>query len=182
MGDSKDYYGVFCNEEKGIKEGIHYLYENKKRRKIFFVTGDMELEISKKRLNTFIKFARELGIYNEQLVIEGDFSVKSGIKTTEIILNNNLDFDAIFYSNDLMAIGGIKTLLKRGISIPREVNVLGYDNIQISSLFEPEITTVAQPIYEMGEKSCNFLIDIIEGINIVRRDIVLHSKLIIRNT
>lgn len=81
-----------------------------------------------------------------------------------------------------MAFGGIKTLIKSGISIPKDVNVIGYDNINISSMFEPELTTVSQPIYKIGKVSCDMLIDMIEGITINSKQVILDTKLIIRNT
>ena len=62
-----------------------------------------------------------------------------------------------------MAIGGMKYLLRKGYSIPDDIGILGYDNIGICSFIEPELTTIAQPIYSMGEEACKLLNE--EGIN-----------------
>ncbi len=106
MKSSEDYYGVFCNEEKGIKEAIEYLYYKKNRRKIAFVTGNMSLEISRRRLGRFKEEVKKLNIYNENIIKQGDFTLESGIKATGELIKSGHAFDGILYSNDLMAFGG----------------------------------------------------------------------------
>lgn len=182
ISSSEGYYGVFCDEKKGIREAIKYLYYKKNRRKIAFVTGNIGLEISRRRFETFKDEATKLNIYNEKIVKYGDFTLESGIRTTKELIDSCEEFDGIIYSNDLMAFGGIKTLIKSGINIPEEVNIIGHDNINFSSVFEPELTTISQPIYEIGKKSCNMLIDIIEGVTIKNKQVILDTKLIIRDT
>lgn len=59
-----------------------------------------------------------------------------------------------------MAIGGMKYLIRNGYKIPEDISILGYDNIGFSSFIEPELTTVAQPIYKMGEESFKLLLKI----------------------
>ena len=63
------------------------------------------------------------------------------------IINTFKSLDAIFYSNDMMARGGMKILLRHGYKVPRDVAIIGFDNIHISEVIEPELTTIAQPIY-----------------------------------
>lgn len=103
------------------------------------------------------------------------------MRATENLLSITKDIDAIFYSSDVMALGGMKYLIRHGYKIPDDISVLGFDNINISALFEPELTTVAQPIYEIGKTSCELLIDIIEK-NCEDRIIELDTNLIQRNS
>lgn len=177
----KDDYGVFCLNKQGVKAGIKYLYE-KGNRKIVFVKGRENLEVSKQRLEGYIDAMKDYGIYDEKYIFEGDFNVQGGIIATEKIISCFHNLDAIFYSNDMMALGGMKILLRNGYKIPRDISVIGFDNIHISEVIEPELTTIAQPIYKMGKKACTFLIDVINGDLPVEKQVYFKTEIIIRGT
>jgi LacI family transcriptional regulator len=177
----KDDYGVFCLNKQGVKDGIKYLYE-KGKRKIVFVKGREHLEISKQRLEGYIDAMKSYGIYNEKYVFEGDFNVEGGIIATERIIDSFQNPDAIFYSNDMMALGGMKILLRNGYNVPRDISVIGFDNIHISEVIEPELTTIAQPIYKMGKKACSILIAVINGDLPSKKQVYFKTDLIIRGT
>ncbi|MCJ7688371.1 MAG: LacI family transcriptional regulator [Clostridiaceae bacterium] len=179
--DYIDDYGVFCLNKQGVKEGIKYLYE-KGNRKIVFVKGREHLEISKQRLEGYIDAMKEYGIYDEKYIFEGDTNVYGGKIATKKIIKCFHDLDAIFYSNDMMALGGIKILLRNGYKIPIDISVMGFDNIQISKIIEPELTTISQPIYNMGKKACTILIDVINGKTPTKKQVSFKAELIIRGT
>jgi LacI family transcriptional regulator len=177
----KDDYGVFCLNSQGVKDGIKYLYE-KGKRKIVFVKGRENLEISKQRLEGYIDAMKHYGIYDERYIFEGDFNVEGGIIATKRIISTFDNLDAIFYSNDMMALGGMKILLRSGYKIPKDISVIGFDNIHISEVIEPELTTIAQPIYIMGKKACSLLIDVINGDLPIEKQVYFETELIIRGT
>ncbi len=156
------YSGVYCLNKKGSYEGVNYLYK-KGKRKIAFVTGDKALSISKLRLEGFVEGAMELGIYREDWVFYSDFTIEGGRQVTEKVIKACDGIDTIFYSNDLMAIGGMKTLMAASIRIPEDIGVMGYDDIAISGMMNPALTTIHQPIYDMGKQSCRLLIKHIKG-------------------
>lgn len=160
--DEEDINGVFCDNEEGIGLGIDYLI-NKGYKNIAFV-GATQSEV---RLNSRIKFfekiSKEINIFNESLLEEDEISLQGGIKATERLMSKNNNIDAIFYSSDVMAIGGIKSLIRKGLKIPEDIGILGYDNIGICDYIEPELTTVAQPIYNMGKEAFNLLINVINN-------------------
>lgn len=177
----EDFYGVYCLNKEGIVEGIDYLYK-KNKRKIIFVTGASELGIAKLRLNGYKEAMKKYGIFKEDLIFEGDFNLEGGIRATEEIVNKVKEFDAIFYSNDVMAFGGMKVLSRKGYRIPEDVSVIGFDNIQISQIVEPELTTIGQPIYKMGKEACRLLIDVINDNEIKEKIIKFKPELIKRGT
>ena len=177
----KDDYGVFCLNNQGIKDGIRYLYE-KGNRKIAFVKGSENLEVSKQRLEGYIEAMKSYGIYDEKYIFEGDFNVKGGIEATEKIISTFVHLDAILYSNDMMALGGMKILLRNGYKIPKDISVVGFDNIHISAVIEPELTTISQPIYIMGKKACSILINVINGEVPIEKQVYFDTKLIVRGT
>ena len=99
-----------------------------------------------------------------------------------MIIKNNKKVDAIFYSSDVMAIGGMKYLIRNGYKIPEDISILGYDNINICSYMEPELTTIAQPIYKIGESSCKLLMDLINNKSLKSKIINLEPSLVERGT
>ncbi|MEK6265486.1 MAG: LacI family transcriptional regulator [Clostridium sp.] len=177
----KDDYGVFCLNKQGVKEGIKYLYELG-HRKIAFVKGREHLEVSMQRLEGYIDAMKNYGIYDKKYIFEGDFNVEGGILATEKIIRTFADIDAIFYSNDMMALGGMKILLRNGYKIPKDISVVGFDDIQISEVIEPELTTISQPIYMMGKKACSILIGVINGELPIKKQVYFKTELIIRGT
>ncbi|AWI07422.1 LacI family DNA-binding transcriptional regulator [Clostridium drakei] len=177
----REAYGVYCLNKNGVIQGIDYLY-SKGKRNIAFVKGPDTLEISNQRLEGYKNAMNKYNIYNENLIFKGAFNIEGGMKSTKLMLESNEKIDAVFYSNDIMALGGIKVLKRRGISIPEEISIIGFDNIHISQVIEPELTTIAQPIYEMGRESCNLLIDIINSKFIPNKQIYFETHLIIRGT
>lgn len=177
----EDSYGVYCSNKDGIIKGIEYLYSKGKRR-IAFVKGVDDLEISNQRLEGYTEITKKYNIYDKNLIFEGDFTIESGITATKMMVKQKSDIDAIFYSNDLMALGGMKVLLRNGYKVPEDISVMGFDNIDISSIIEPELTTIGQPIYDMGKKSCKLLIDVINGVEIKDKEIFFETELIVRGT
>ncbi|MGH4122514.1 MAG: LacI family DNA-binding transcriptional regulator [Clostridium sp.] len=177
----KDDYGVFCLNKQGVIDGVQYLYE-KGNRKIVFVKGREDVEISKQRLEGYIDAMKNYGIYDEKYIFEGDFNVEGGIIATKKIISCFQDLDAIFYSNDMMALGGMKILLRNDYKIPRDISIIGFDNIHISEIIEPELTTISQPIYMMGKKACSILIDVINGELLTEKQVYFKTELIIRGT
>lgn len=179
--DFEKFNGVFCNNEKGIRLGLDYLH-NKGKRNIAFIGGNKEYSTANIRLKTYIEKVIELGIYNKDFNIEDDFSLEGGFKATKRLIEKELEIDAIFYSSDVMAIGGIKYLLRNGYKIPEDISILGFDNIDICNFIEPELTTVAQPIYNMGEEGIKLLLRIIDKKDIEEKIIELDPYLIERGT
>lgn len=176
----KDEFGVYCENKKGVMEGVEYLY-SKGKRKIVFVSGPTKHHVSKKRLEGYKVFMEGKGIYDENLIFQEDLTLQGGMEATKKILESLNNIDAIFYSNDLMALGGIKVLTRMGYSIPKDISIMGFDNIQITEFVEPELTTIAQPIYEMGQSACELLVKNINGED-GEKIIFFTPKLIIRGT
>ena len=90
--------------------------------------------------------------------------------------------DALFCVSDIYACAAIKAAATLGIEIPKDLAVMGFDNISLCLMMTPTISTVSQPIYQMGMQSCNLIIDMIEGRPIVDRHIILNTELVIRES
>jgi LacI family transcriptional regulator len=177
----EDYPGIYFDNKQGIKCGIEYLYV-KGKRNIVFVSGPKKINVNKERINGYKEIMTEYGIYNKLLIFESTFSLEGGIEITNKIIDECESFDAIFYSNDIMAIGGMKTLKRRKYKIPKDILVMGFDGITLSRMIEPELTTIQQPIYSMGQQACNLIIDIIKGESIENAQIYFTPNIIVGGT
>jgi LacI family transcriptional regulator len=100
---------------------------------------------------------------DEALIVEGAFDFASGRQAARVLLERGTLPTAIFVHNDLMAIGVIVTLTRAGLHVPDDVAVIGYDGAEIASLYDPPLSTVAQPTYELGAHAMTALSDQIEG-------------------
>lgn len=97
---------------------------------------------------------------NVERVVQGDFSFRSGVKAAETLLKDASNRPtAIFASNDDMAAGVLSVAGRLGIDVPTELSVCGFDNTAIAEIIWPKLTTVGQPIYQMGLKAAEMLLD-----------------------
>ncbi len=122
--------------------------------------------------------------FTEELIFEiTDDNMMDGIYIAPKILRHNLKPTAIFCpAGDMVAIGIIKEYVKRGIKIPDQMAVVGYDDIPAAEVVEPTLTTVRQPKLEMGDHAINFIIDRITGKTQEWNSKVLQAKFIIRES
>lgn len=152
---------IKVDNEKCIYDASTFLFK-KGCRNIGFISSKTTSTLSQDRLQGYIKALKEKGInYNENIVYLNDYSVNTGYSgALELIRNSNID--GICCGNDLIAIGVIKALKEKNIDVPKDIKVIGLDDISISSYIDPPLTTIKQPIYDMGHEAVDLLIDIIE--------------------
>jgi LacI family transcriptional regulator len=117
-----------------------------------------------------------------EILIEGDFTINVGVSSVEKLLDAHPDVDGIFAGNDLMAIGVVKELSRRNIKIPDDIAVCGFDGIFLTQVTNPEITTVEQPIQQMGEMAAEKLIHRINHSVYHKETIELQATLKIRES
>lgn len=112
-------------------------------------------------------------------VIDCDYSFDAGIEATKQMLEKYPDTDGIVACNDVVAISAYKVLHQKGIEVPGRIQIIGYDNIQLAELMTPELTTIAQPIEELGKKAVELVLQHNET---DEKEYILEPKLIIRET
>ena len=101
--------------------------------------------------------------YDHNLVISGNFQYQSGVDAVTKLIKNNIDFSAIFCTNDQTAQGALLALYQHDIKVPNDVSVVGFDNLYSSRYSIPPLTSVNQSIYQMGEIATRAIIDVISG-------------------
>ena len=152
-------------------------------KRIAHITGPMYSSITLDRLKGYQQalYLNHLKV-DSILVQEGDFTFESGYNQMLKYLSLNNRPTAVFSANDEMAFGAVKAIIEKGLSVPGDIAVVGFDNIKFSSIFEPPLTTVAQPKFEMGKKAMELLLEQMNGVAPLPTHYVLDSDLIIRES
>lgn len=174
--------GVFVDNEYAFYVATEMLIMHGNK-SIAFVKGPDNLSTSSERLDGYRSALKQYNLpYDPMLVVEGDFSFAGGYNATHYLIENHAVFSAVLASNDTIAIGVIKALHEAHCKIPEEVEVVGFDNISISEMVDPPLTTMEQPIYELGSRAAEALIALIEGRTMDEPNIRLEAKLVLRQS
>lgn len=174
---------VFANNYKGGCQAAQHLIELGHRR-IAFASGPMNLLSSRQRYrgysDTLIK--NRIKVENE-LFKEGTFTYERGYKAAQELLEERKEFTAIFCSNDLMAFGAMRAIQDGGGKIPQDFSIVGFDDMYFSSISNPQLTTVAQPVKEMAFRAFVALKEQISGeFSQEKRHQFLDTQLIVRES
>lgn len=144
------------------------------------VRGPSQLGPADERCHGFVNAAEKAGV--DFLIVESKFDISISEQTVSELLDAYPQIDGIFAGNDLIAVAAVKVALKRGISIPEELQVIGFDGIPLSACFYPAITTIVQPIYEMGKWATELLIQFIRKNDVAEKKHCFPVKLVERET
>lgn len=149
---------IYVDEKNGMRHAVEYLYE-KGHRKIAFIKEDKSYYQLNDRAEGYFSKMKELNLFNPKLVIETDLSVEGGYFGACRLLDQSEDFTAVICANDHLAIGAYRAFSLAGKKIPEDFSVIGFDNIDIAPYLSPALTTVKQPIHELGEIAARRLIE-----------------------
>lgn len=154
---------VCSNNVKGMEELLKYIYK-KGHRKIAYIHGQKNSNVTRERLTSFYRTMEELHIkVNEDYIREAAYlETKGAAEQTEILLDMDDPPTCILYPDDTSLIGGKNVIMERGMHIPEDVSIAGYDGTRISQLSHPRITTIRQDTEEIGREAARRLIDAIE--------------------
>jgi LacI family transcriptional regulator len=127
---------------------------------IGFIKGSSEQQASIQRLAGFKSALKKAGLESPtQLIAQGQFTYRSGIEAAELLLNRKEPPSAIFASNDDMAAAAITVAHRRGLNVPGEISICGFDDTDFAQSIWPELTTIHQPIAEMAGMAVKMLVD-----------------------
>ena len=171
---------VINDEKQGAYEGTDYLLRLG-HRKLVFISGFDGYASNVKREGFLQALVDQRIADDDYLILEGDFTSEGTYRLLKKEMKRIKNYSAIFCANDLMAIGAIKALRSQGYQVPQDFSVLGFDNIGISSLFIPGITTVSQNIYDLGRVSGQTIIKLLDQKKVPAQH-VLKTSLVLRES
>jgi LacI family repressor for deo operon, udp, cdd, tsx, nupC, and nupG len=172
---------VHIDNAKAAFEAIDHLCQLGHRR-IGVVTGPMASPLSRDRLKgTMARAERDRGRVTIA-VAAGDFSIESGIAAGEQLLVGTKPPTAIFCFNDEMAIGVVHAARQHGMQVPDDLSVIGFDDIRFAQYVDPPLTTIRQPMRELGEATVRLLLNILRGNVKEAVSVTLPHALIVRSS
>jgi DNA-binding LacI/PurR family transcriptional regulator len=155
-------------------------------RNIAFIRGQSFSSDSAGRWNSIVAAARETGItIRPELVVQLDRDISSpelGYPVVQQLLSNGLTFTALVAFNDMSAIGAIRALQDLGLSVPRDVSVIGFDDIKVAAFNNPRLTTIRQPLSNMGRIAAQCVLSQLNKSEPFRKQILVEPELAVRES
>lgn len=154
---------IAIDNEYGGRLAVRHLTDNG-HRVIGHLSGPLSFPDSRARLQGYRQALEEAGMpFDDDLIIESDWLEEGGYQATLRLLKRRPDLTAIFAGNDQMAIGAYQALRSSGRDIPTDVSVVGFDDVVFASYLYPTLTTVRQPLLEMGMAAARFALAALKG-------------------
>lgn len=147
---------IYCDYYEGGRMATEYLLE-KGCQNIVCIKGPQHRYSARSRYQGYLDVCRERNIPEQ--TVDCDYDFNRGIAMTEELLRKYPGVDGIIACNDIVAISTYKVLYKQNISVPEQVQIVGFDDISFAALLSPELTTICQPIKEMAEKAVELIVN-----------------------
>ena len=176
---------VVLDQSRAAELILHHLYELG-HRKIAFMRGGSHSSDADDRWECLMSVARELKL---EVPVELQVHLGKRIESPELcyepatqLIDNGGDFTAIVCYNDVGAIGTIRALIDRGLRVPEDVSVVGFDDIEGAAFHNPRLTTIRQPLHEMGIVAARILLQRIRGRETFPNSVPIEPELIVRDS
>lgn len=171
---------VDADNRGGARVATQHLIEGGRRR-IATVAGPADMVVGRDRLDGYRDALAEAGLERDDTLVEpSDFTHEGGTTAMERLLARRPDLDAVFCASDLMAVAALGVLQASGRTVPGDVAVVGYDDAPIATTTRPPLTSVRQPVEEMGREMVDLLVGSIGRADRVPRRVILATDLIVR--
>lgn len=155
---------VFGQDEQATYTAIKWLIETKGHQRIGFIGVSQTFSPGERRKQAYLRALAEFHLpVIPEYMLEGDFTIESGQHTMCQLLELPQPPTAVFACNDLMAVGAVDTAREMNFRIPQDVAVVGFDNIPVTTIIRPRLTTIEQNAVEIGEQLANTLFGRIDG-------------------
>lgn len=173
---------VDVDDEGAVYSSVKWLTQLGHRR-IAFIAGPTNYWSARQREQGYLRALQEAGITPSQLWIRrGNYSTASGRLAMEQLLQVRPPFSAVVCCNDWMALGALEVLRRRGICVPEDVSILGFDDAEPAALASPPLTTVRQPVLEIGKRAAQLLIQQIEQKTPCKEHVIFPGELVQRDS
>lgn len=174
---------VVATETAGLYEVVAHLIRDHHLRRIAFINSPENRPTARPRYQAYVQALTDHGIaVDPAFIIAGDWTMQAGGEAVRLLLDERkVDVQAIVASNDNMALGAMAALEARGIHVPYDMALTGFDDTQMAQLAMPSLTTVHQPMFELGTQAMDLLLAKIAGEEVPAK-VLLPTKLVIRQS
>jgi LacI family transcriptional regulator len=150
------------------------------RTRIGHITGMRGTVAAEDRITGYRRAMERAGLSTDGLMVDGDFNAPSGVTGAEVLLERRCD--AIFCANDATAMGALETIRARGLGVPDEVALAGFDDLDFAARLDPPLTTVRQGVREQGAEAARTLFQLMADRDGTPRRVILPTELVIRQS
>lgn len=171
---------VCCDNYSAAKQMAFFL-QSKNLNKFAFLSGPFNTSTAAERLRGFRQGLKNRGI-RELIVLEGEYNYDSGYQLANALFSENKKIEAIFCANDILAIGAINAIREKGLQVPHDISIVGFDNIPMAAWPDYSLTTWEQPVDEMVARTLSLLYDEISLKKKKSQKIIVKGKLVIRGS
>jgi len=178
----QDFPYLDVDSEAGLRQLTQHLIDLGHRH-IAYLSAPLNLMFAFHRMEGYKKALAANGIpFDEAAMTIGELTERSGYKAGRDFLTRDNPPTAIIACNDLMALGVISAAQRLGLTVGRDVSVTGFDDVSLAAHSHPPLTTVRQPIYEIGQRVCGTLIHLLQEETLEERHVMLEPQLIVRES
>jgi LacI family transcriptional regulator len=178
-----EFYSVDVDNRLAARQAVDYLISLGHRQIACITNAPASYSASSDRLIGYREALEHAGIpYHEALVRYGDFEPESGYVQMSSLLSSGVPFTAGFIASDAVLIGANAAIRERGLRIPDDISLVGFDDIAWSKYVDPPLTTIRLPAQALGQQACTMLMKILNGQSIPEKNLVLPTELIVRNS
>ena len=175
MTDSKDVSHIVINNREVAKNATEILV-TKGCKNIALITGDMSVYTAKERKLGFEEKLKEVGLYRENLVFNGEFSVEGGYQAAKHILKEYPDIDGVLATNYEMTVGCMIAMSEERKIGGEDIEFIGFDNLEMARIISSNITTVKQPLKGIGQNAAETILSMIDGE--LPKNIILEAEIV----
>ena len=173
---------VCIDNEAAAFEAVNHLIEAG-HTQIAYINGPADSPICKDRLKGYRKAMNSIGITaTKPWIVEGNYSAESGRQSMAALLAANERPTAVFAANDEMAIGAMAEIKAQGFSIPDDISIVGFDDINFAAYCDPPLTTIRQPRHDIGKKVMLSMLSLLNDKSVPEQHVVLPHELVCRGS
>jgi len=170
---------VSVDNYAGARKAVRHLLE-RGCRNIAHIRGPAKVRTAEERLRGYRDEIRANGL--KPYIVPGNYDLNTAMENALELFEKHPEIDGVFAGNDVMAVGAMKAASKLGIPIPGRLKIIGFDGIEWGTAVTPELTTMEQPISELGKKAGELLLELINGGKLRTSHYVFEAKLIVRES
>lgn len=152
-------------------------------RKIAFLGGSQKLQVTRNRLEGYLRALKEYGIpFSAELILEVNFSEEDGYRATQALLRDIKGIDAIMTTDDLIAYGSIRAVKDQGYRIPEDISITGFNNTVLAQYLNPSLTSIEINATELGNQAARILWENIVNDDFETNHFVVNTQLMLRDS
>jgi LacI family transcriptional regulator len=151
--------------------------------RVGMIAGRPPISSTVERQRGYCRALREAGLpFDEHLVVTGGSTIEGGAAAATVLLERSSPPTALFAANNLMTIGALMAIERHGLAVPDDLALVGFDDFPWADVFRPRLTTVAQPLYELGRTAADLVLKQLSGGGLRPKRVVLPGTLVVRDS